>query len=245
MSAPIDSTAHRASDSLTVRNDTAAHGMAAIRDTAARAAAKDTSALMNVHAAPDTSLTKTALPQLMSLPNTAESMDPKGYRDARWGMTLKDVHDYLVDRDNVDEYDIVDLANGFEYVGSLAGVKCKIAYQFDNDRLFIVRLSPQVKARTKFDYLDAFDDYASTLEAKYGKAARSGFHKVDDSYLNTIESIQLGFAKKYSLWEFERSYIVLVLLGHKGQLEIHLTYVSRQIFDEMSNRIESLKLEDF
>ncbi len=239
LAAQKDITAHvaaAAGDTGTVRKDTTAHEASA---------ARDTSAVPKEVILQDTTAKKTANPVLRSLSPNVESIDPKGYRDARWGMTLKDVHDYIVDHDNVDEYDILDLANGFEYTGSLAGVKCKIAYQFDNDRLFIARLTPQVKATTKFDYLDSFDDYASTLESKYGKPTRSGFHKVDDSYLNTIESIQLGFAKKYSLWEFERSYIVLVLLGHKGQLEIHLTYLSRAIFDEMSNRIESLRLEDF
>ena len=249
-----DTLLKRAGDSLAVQKDTTARSASVAVDTSAAqrdTSARQTSAVRDTSTAPreaimqDTTAKKGANQVLQSLPLNTESMDPKGYRDSRWGMSLKDVHDYLVDHDNVDEYDILDLANGLEYSGSLAGVKCKIAYQFDNDRLFIVRLTPQVKATTKFDYLDSFDDYASTLESKYGKPLRSGFHKVDDSYLNTIESIQLGFAKKYSLWEFERSYIVLVLLGHKGQLEIHLTYLSRAIFDEMNNRIESLKLEDF
>jgi hypothetical protein len=68
---------------------------------------------------------------------------------------------------------------------------------------------------------------------------------VDESYLSTIESIQLGFAKKYVLWEFDHSYIVLALVGRDRQLGIHITYVSRAIFDEMTSRIETLKLEDF
>ena len=146
---------------------------------------------------------------------------------------------------DVDENDIRDITNGFEYVSSLAGVDAVFAYQFDNDRLFIVRLTPKVKATSKFDFLDSFDNYGTILEAKYGKPARSGFSKVDESYLSTIESIQLGFAKKYVLWEFDHSYIVLALVGQDRQLGIHITYVSRAIFDEMTSRIETLKLEDF
>jgi len=234
--APGDSLSGIAGDSLAINKSNILREQSAVVDTIA---------VPKESLQQDTTAKKSTSPGLSSLPSTAVTMDPNGYRDARWGMTLKEVHDYLLEHDNIDEYAILDLSNGFEYTGSLAGVKCKIAYQFDNDRLFIVRLTPQVKATTKFDYLDSFEDYASTLEAKYGKPSRSGFHKNDESYLNTIETIQLGFAKKYALWEFERSYVVLVLMGQKGRLELHLTYLSRTIFDEMRNRIESLKLEDF
>ena len=172
-------------------------------------------------------------------------VDPNGYKDVHWGMTSREVRDFLVDNGSVDEYSIEPITNGFEYPGVVAGVRARISYQFDSERLYIVRLTPQVKAASRFEYLDSFEEYQSTLEAKYGKPTRTGFRKIDEQYLNTIESIQLGFAKKYALWEFERSYIVLVLLGHNKRLEIHITYVSRAIFDEMKDRIESLKLEDF
>ncbi len=172
-------------------------------------------------------------------------VDPNGYKDVHWGMTAREVRDDLVDNGSVDEYSIEPITNGFEYPGIVAGVRARVGYQFDNERLYIVRLTPQVKAVSRFEYLDSFEEYQSTLESKYGKPKRTGFRKIDEQYLNTIESIQLGFAKKYALWEFERSYIVLVLLGHNKRLEIHITYVSRAIFDEMKDRIESLKLEDF
>ena len=172
-------------------------------------------------------------------------MDPNGYKEVHWGMTLRDTRDYLVDQDNVDEYEIRPITNGFEYPGTIAAVKATLSYQFDNDRLYIVRLAPKVKAISRFDFLDSFEEYQTTLEAKYGKPTRSGFHKIDELYLNTIESIQLGFAKKYALWEFERTYIVLILAGHNKRLDIHITYVSRAIFDELKDRIETLKLEDF
>lgn len=172
-------------------------------------------------------------------------LDPNGYKDVHWGMTLRDSRDYLVDHDDVDEYEIRPITNGFEYPGTVAAVKATLSYQFDNDRLYIVRLAPKLKAISRFDFLDSFEEYQTTLEAKYGKPTRSGFHKIDELYLNTIESIQLGFAKKYALWEFERSYIVLVLAGHNKRLDIHITYVSRAIFDELKDRIETLKLEDF
>ena len=173
------------------------------------------------------------------------SLDPNGYKDVHWGMTLRDAREYLVDHDNVDEYEIQPLTNGFEYQGTVAAVKATLSYQFDNDRLYIVRLAPQVTAVSRFDFLDSFEDYQTTLEAKYGKPTRSGFLKIDEQYLNTIESIQLGFAKKYALWEFDRTYIVLVLAGHNKRLDIHITYVSRAIFDELKDRIETLKVEDF
>lgn len=229
-----DSVSTKPIDSLAVRPDTSAHLQPMAVDT--NAARKDTT---RPEGAEPTS------PGLKSLPNATSSYDPSGYKDAHWGATQREIRDYLVDHDNVDEYGIRDITNGFEYTGLVAGTKCRVAYQFDNDRLFIVRLTPQVQATSKFDYLDSFEDYQSTLESKYGKPTRSGFHKNDESYLNTIESIQLGFAKKYSLWEFERSYIVLVLTGNNRKLEIHITYLSHAIFDEMRNRIETLKLEDF
>ena len=192
-----------------------------------------------------TPITKSSSPELQAVPATASSVDPNGYKDAQWGMTPREVRKYLVDHDEVKGNDIQDVTNGFEYSGSLAGVNSIFDYQFDNDRLFIVRLTPKVKASSKFDFLDSFENYRTILETKYGKPVRSGFSKVDESYLNTIESIQLGFAKKYVLWKFDRSYIVLALVGRDRKLGIHISYVSRAIFDEMTSRIETLKLEDF
>lgn len=83
------------------------------------------------------------------------------------------------------------------------------------------------------------------LSYKYGKSTRSGYHKTDDTYLSTIESVILGFAKKYTLWEFERSIINLMLTGKNRQLEIKITYGSKPIIYEMKERKEILKYDDF
>ncbi len=205
----------------------------------------DTGALRKDTSSQETQTKELPPPELKNPSTTGSSLDPDGYKDAHWGMTFREVHKCIVDHDHVNENDIREVTNGFEYTGSLAGVNAVFAYQFDHDRLFIVRLTPKVKATSKFDFLDSFDNDRMILEAKYGKPVRSGFSKVDESYLSTIESIQLGFAKKYVLWKFDRSYIVLALVGRDKQLEIHITYVSRTIFDEMTSRIETLKLEDF
>ena len=229
-----DSLSVASKDTVSARKDTIPQVPPSAKDSVT--VLKDSSAQETPKAAPaevKTSTSKSAL------------LDPNGYKDVQWGMTLRDTHDYLVDHDNVDEYEIQPITNGFEYPGSVAAVKATLSYQFDNDRLYIVRLAPKVKAISRFDFLDSFEEYQTTLEAKYGKPTRSGFHKIDEQYLNTIESIQLGFAKKYALWEFERTYIVLVLTGHNKRLGIHITYVSRAIFDELKDRIETLKLEDF
>ncbi len=209
------------------------------------ASAKDSVSMRKDSSAQETPKAKVVPAEVKPPATKGALLDPNGYKDVHWGMTLRDTRDYLVDHDNVDDYEIRSLSNGFEYAGTVAAVKATLAYQFDNDRLYIVRLAPKVKAISRFDFLDSFEEYQTTLEAKYGKPTRSGFHKIDEQYLNTIESIQLGFAKKYALWEFERTYIVLVLAGHNKRLDIHITYVSRAIFDELKDRIENLKLEDF
>jgi hypothetical protein len=233
---PPDSLPKKGTDTVVARKETAA--LRTFNESDSAAVRQDTSSQQ--------AQTKDLRsPEPKNLSATASSLDPNGYKDTHWGMTLQDVHKYIVDHGDVDENDLRDITNGFEYTSSLAGIDAAFAYQFDNDRLFIVRLTPKVKATSKFDFLDSFDDYRTILEAKYGKPARSGFSKVDESYLSTIESIQLGFAKKYVLWEFDHSYIVLALIGRDRQLGIHITYVSRTIFDEMTSRIETLKLEDF
>ena len=232
----VDTLPVKPTDSAAVRSDTTALEIPPVEDS--------TAARIDTTVQEDSKKTPAQL-EVQPPPSRSTSLDPNGYKDVHWGMTFRDVHDYLVDNDNVDEYAIQPITNGFEYPGMVAGIKATVSYQFDNDRLFIVRLAPKVKAISRFDFLDTFEEYQATLEAKYGKPTRSGFHKIDEQYLNTIESIQLGFAKKYALWEFERSYIVLVLAGHNKRLEVHITYVSRAIFDEMKDRIETLKLEDF
>ena len=234
--APIDSLSKNGPDAVAAhKHMTALHTLNASDSTAVQ---KNTSSQK-------TQTKELPSPELKNLSETEGSLDPNGYKDTHWGMALLDVHKYLVDHDSVDVKDIRDVTNGFEYTGSLAGDNAAFAYQFDNDRLFIVRLTPMVKATSKFDFLDSFNNYRTILEAKYGNPIRSGFSKEDESYLSTIESIQLGFAKKYVLWKFDRSYIVLALVGRDKQLGIHITYMSRAIFDEMTSRIETLKLENF
>jgi hypothetical protein len=231
-----DSVSKKAIDTLALRKDTTAVQVSIASDTTA--ARRDT-------AGQESPAKRIPPPEVIGLSPAPTTADPNGYKDAHWGMSLENVRKYLVSHEGVDDNDIQGVTNGFEYQGSLAGVGASFAYQFDNNRLFIVRLSPKIKAVSKFDYLDSFDSYRMILETKYGKPTRSGFSKVDESYLSTIESIQLGFAKKYVLWTFDRSYIVLALVGRDKQLSIHITYVSRAIFDEMTSRIETLKLEDF
>ena len=232
----VDSNSKNEVNTLTARQDTEAVRLTTAADSSA--ARKDT-------AIEETQAKKVTPPEPTGLSAAPTSADPNGYKEAHWGTSLENVRKYLLSHEGVDDNDLHDITNGFEYRGSLAGVDASFAYQFDNNRLFIVRLTPKVKAVSKFDYLDSFDSYRTILETKYGKPARSGFSKVDESYLSTVESIQLGFAKKYVLWVFDRSYIVLALVGRDKQLSIHITYVSRAIFDEMTSRIETLKLEDF
>jgi hypothetical protein len=238
LSLPVaDTISQKLRDTISVRPDTTVKKLVVAPDTAV--VGKETTQV-------DTTRTKRAAPPAQkSAATMSTSADPYGYKDVHWGMTMRDVQDYLIEHDNVDEYAIQPITNGFEYPGTVATVRATISYQFDNGRLYIVRLSPKIKAVSRFDFVDSFEEYQRTLEAKYGKPTRSGFHKVDDQYLNTIESVQLGFAKKYALWEFEGSYIVLVLAGHDKRLEMHITYLSRAIFEEMKERIETLKLEDF
>lgn len=233
---PADSLSLASKDTVSVQKDTIPAMLPSVIDSVA--VRKDTSSL-------ETPKAKTVPAEAKTSVSRNALLDPNGYKDVHWGMTLRDTRDYLVDHDNVDEYEIRPITNGFEYPGTVAAVKALLSYQFDNDRLYIVRVAPRVQATSRFDFLDSFEEYQTTLEAKYGKPTRSGFHKIDEQYLNTIESIQLGFAKKYALWEFERTYIVLILGGHNKRLDIHITYVSRAIFDELKDRIETLKLEDF
>ena len=232
----MDSLSVASKDTVSVRKDTIPQ---------VPPSAEDSIAVRKDSLAQETPEAKAAPAEVKTPASRSALLDPNGYKDVHWGMTLRETREYLVDYDNVDEYEIRPITNGFEYPGTLAAVKATLAYQFDNDRLYIVRLAPKVKAISRFDFLDSFEEYETTLEAKYGKPTRSGFHKIDELYLNTIESIQLGFAKKYALWEFERTYIVLVLAGHNKRLDVHITYVSRAIFDELKDRIETLKLEDF
>jgi hypothetical protein len=234
--APADTASKDGIDTIAVRKDTTAlHALSTIDSTAIP---KDTSSSA-------TQAKRVSPPEPKNLAAAETSSDPNGYKDTHWGMTLREARKSIIDHGDAADDDIREITNGFEYSGFLAGTSALFAYQFDNERLFIVRLTPKVKAASKFDFLDSFENYRTILEAKYGKPARSGFSKVDDSYLSTIESIQLGFAKKYVLWEFDRSYIVLALVGRDKQLGIHISYVSRTIFEEMTSRIESLKLEDF
>ncbi|MDE3057107.1 MAG: hypothetical protein KGJ59_04015 [Bacteroidota bacterium] len=172
-------------------------------------------------------------------------LDPNGYRDMHWGMTLAEVRDHVLDRDNVNEYDVQPLINGFEYPTEIAGVNAYSAYEFDSDRLYAVRLNMFVKAKNRFDFLDAYQHYQTILQDKYGEPTKTGFAKIDPSYLSTVESVILGFAKKYTFWEFPHTYLALVLVGVNRHLEIHITYISKEIFDELKDKKATMNLEDF
>ncbi len=210
--------------------------------------AQDTSGLIiPVQATADTTARDTSnlIVPLSEKEERMSRLDPNGYRDMHWGMTLQEVRDHVLDRDNVNEYDVQPLTNGFEYPTDIGGVKAYSAYEFDSDRLYAVRLNMLVKAKNRFDYLDAYENYQEILKDKYGEPTKTGFAKVDPAYLNTIESIILGFAKKYSFWEFQHTYLALVLTGVNKRLEIHITYVSKEIFDELRDKKTTLNLEDF
>lgn len=211
-------------------------------------AVKDTANLVvPVHTTIDTSAKDTAgsLVPTSSKIEEREKLDPNGYRDMYWGMTLQEVREHVLDRDNVNEYDVQPLNNGFEYPTNVAGVKAYSAYEFDSDRLYAVRLNMLVNAKNRFDFLDAYEHYQTILKDKYGEPTKKGFAKIDPSYLNTIESVILGFAKKYTFWEFPHTYLALVLTGVNKHLEIHITYVSKEIFDELKDRKATMNLEDF
>ncbi len=174
--APADGVSRKGSDTLAMRTNTTAPPNLIVGLSAA--AQKDSGSR-------EAETRELSSPELKNLTETASNLDPNGYTDTHWGMTLREARKYILDNDSVDEKDIQEVTNGFEYTGSLSGVDAVFAYQFDNDRLFIVQLTPNVKAISKFDFLDSFDNYRTILEAKYGKPVRSGFSKVDESYLST------------------------------------------------------------
>ena len=180
------------------------------------------------------------------LSELSKIIDPEGYRGMHWGMSLNEVKSFIVTLDStVRENNFFPITNGFEYTKRISDASATISYQFDYDRLYIIRIKLNLKSATKFNYLEKYDEMNDILSYKYGKSTRSGYHKTDDTYLSTIESVILGFAKKYTLWEFERSIINLMLTGKNRQLEIKITYGSKPIIYEMKERKEILKYDDF
>ena len=63
-------------------------------------------------------------PRVITNCNGCQFTGPGGYKDAHWGMTLRNVHDYLVNHDGVNDSAIENITNGFEYTSQLARVKC-------------------------------------------------------------------------------------------------------------------------
>ena len=218
----LDSTFIDASDSISIGNDTTK-----IVDSLGYVISNDTSKIIES--------------------DVSKIIDPEGYRGMHWGMNENEVTEFILQNDTtIFEKNIKPITNGFEYIKRISNTSALISYQFDYHRLYIIRIKLNMGSSLTFDYLDKFDEIQNILNLKYGNATRSGYKKVDDSYLSTIESVRLGFAKKYTLWEFERTFINLMLTGrNKKYLDIKITYGSKPIINEIKDRKEILKYDDF
>ena len=55
----------------------------------------------------------------------------------------------------------------------ISDASATISYQFDYDRLYIIRIKLNLKSATKFNYLEKYDEMNDILSYKYGKSTRS------------------------------------------------------------------------
>ncbi len=185
--------------------------------------------------------------------DTILTLEPEGYRGVLWGMTFDESQTKLIESDNLSLNELFQTKNGFEFTHPINDRPTLITYQFDNDRLFIARLLPRIFSKRKADYVEAFDEYYETLFQKYGTPTREGFLKKDKTYQNTIEAIILGYAKRYAIWDFKRTQLILLMKGiiigdplkQKRGLQITITYSSKMIMNEIKERRSALKQEEF
>lgn len=228
-------------DSIIVANDSLQQNDSLILNTDSTIVAKDTvqqTDSLGLYIASDSARTMES--------EISQIIDPEGYRGMHWGMTMSEVKNFVLNLDTSINYKNFDpITSGFEYTKRIVNSSALISYQFDYDRLYIIRIKLNLKSNNKFDYLDKYDEIQKILKTKYGNFTRTGFSKISDNYLSTIESVILGYAKKYTLWEFERSFINLMLTGKNRVLEIKITYGSKPIINEIKDRKEILKFDDF
>ncbi|MDA0987190.1 MAG: hypothetical protein O3A55_06305 [Bacteroidetes bacterium] len=182
-----------------------------------------------------------------------KSTEVEGYRGGFWGMTFAEVQTKVMELDNLGNNDMYPTKNGFEYTITINQRPTLLTFQFDNDRFYIARLLPRIFSKRKTDYVEAYDEYYEILFQKYGQPSREGFLKKDRSYQNTIEAVLLGYVKKYAVWNFKRTQIILLMKGilvgdpllQKRGLQITISYSSKTILNEINERRAALKREEF
>ena len=154
--------------------------------------------------------------------NTEPIQQEFDFRQTRWGMTLNEVM----------KSETIKLQYQTEkqlgYFTELANRQCALMYFFNEDKLYMASYMFLQQHVNKNDYIDDYNTIKDLLMLKYGKPIGDGIEWKNNLYRDSKEewgfAISIGHLIYYSIWENEKTKIMLGLTGDNFKITMALSY---------------------
>jgi hypothetical protein len=154
----------------------------------------------------------------------AAGTEKPDFRNVRWGMSIKEVkqaeHLKLVFADE----------ETLGYQAQFAGFECMLMYSFDNDRLYQAGYLFTHSRANQTDFIRDFGHVKAQLKRTYGEPLEDEVIWTDPSYRNDPSrwglAVITGGLELRSVWEHERTKIVLDLAGENFEISFIVGYYS-------------------
>lgn len=142
----------------------------------------------------------------------------EGYKDARWGMSKKQVIESFPDK----KFNIRDGLIWFS--DTMAGEDVNVIFVFIDDRLSTVNVQIKVRALGSQAYKFRFFRFERLLIQKYGAPVQKIREIKPAPYVSDADAILMGWGKYSSIWRTPESRITLLLQGFNYKLHLWIEY---------------------
>ncbi len=163
----------------------------------------------------------------LSFAAAKDSEEPKDFRQATWGQSLRKV------KWNEKAKLVAKADNALNYKGSLAGLEASIVYRFAAGELIEGKYIITENMWKRSDYIDSYNSLKDLLTQKYGEPVedeadwKNPQHK--DSPATHGLALGMGHVSYQVSWETERTKIIMDLWGEELDIMYELTYSSRML----------------
>ena len=180
--------------------------------------------------------------KLAALDPSASFVSLEGFRQAKWGMSMKEVQALFPKAQKSKGGSFLVLQNQ-----TVAGHEGYFQLQFTHNRFDFVAIVLTEKFVNDMKYVERFWELKELLGKKYGEPTKDKRYRTDDLFTDTN---QLGMAVKtgglafVTEWQSEKTEIELSLTGENYKTETKLIYMSRELDAARRAARESKKLDD-
>lgn len=175
----------------------------------------------------------------VAYPQNQKSLN--GFRNAQWGMSKKDV--LKTEKSNpVDKR-----VDYITYEGSIINLKSTIIFSFIDNKLVTGTYLIEDVYISNDLYLDDYYKLKTLLTEKYGFPIHSDVvwlnesFKGDKAYLNM--AIGMGHVKYVSLWQIDKTNIMLTLSGNQMKATLSIYYASREFQAKINEQVHNQSMD--